>query len=145
LVVGDQPGWKEKMRGLPLVGETGEVLENELRRVGLSLEDFRLTNLWLHDEAPEELEWHKTQLVRELAGRKLVLAMGAKVVMALTGQKVSDVTGLEVRSPFLPKGTRLLASVNPAIVFKEGSVVGELRLAIERFAEAVGKLPKKRR
>jgi len=145
LVVGDQPGWKEKMRGLPLVGETGEVLAAELTRVGLALDDFRLTNLWLHDVAPDELEWHKTQLIRELSGRKLILVMGAQVVMALTGQKVSEVTGLEVRSPFVPKGAKLLASVNPAIVFKEGSVVGELRLAVERFAEQVGKLHRKRR
>ena len=143
LIAGDQPGWREKMKGLPLVGETGEVLYSELLRVGLSLEDFRLTNLWLHDEAPDELEWHKKWLIREMQGRKLVLLMGSKVVMAMTGQPIMDVSGLPVRSPFAPKGCLVMASVNPAIVFKEGSTVGELRLAIERFAEQVGKLNKK--
>lgn len=137
LLVGDQPGWKEKALARPLVGETGELLEAELRRLGIELHgSMRLTNLWLHDPIDEEVDWHLGQLLKEIKGRKLVLLMGSKVVNLLVGKPVTTVSGLVVKSKLVddPK-TTLMACYNPAIVFKEGEIVGELRLALEKFAK----------
>lgn len=140
LLVGDSPGVVEKVQGKPFVGKTGEILRIELQRVGLSLDEFRLTNLWGHDPMPAEESYHLRALIKEANRHKLVLLMGSDVVRKMTGLNVSEVSGMSVRSRYIGRGTKLMASFNPAIVFKEGSTVGELRLAIERFAQQYRKL-----
>lgn len=146
LLVGDQPGWREKMLGKPFVGETGDVLRQELMRVGIQMDDCRRTNLWLHDpsDSEEEQHLHRTWLLPEINRHKLVFLMGASVVGYLSGKPVTDVCGLAVKGPNLPPKTVVIASVNPAMVFKEGSTVGELKLAINRLGEAYDKLRRKK-
>jgi uracil-DNA glycosylase family 4 len=138
LLIGDAPGQEEKVQGRPFVGPTGDILRKELRRVGLEYDLFRVTNLWQHDPIPEEINWHRAQMLKEITGRKLVLLMGSAVVKELTGHNITEVNGLTLKSinKKVPSSTVLVASFNPAVVFKEGSVVGELRLAMENFAKA---------
>lgn len=140
LLVGDSPGVAEKVQGVPFVGKAGDILRVELQRVGLSLDEFRLTNLWMHDAMPAEENYHLGALIKEANRHKLVLMMGSDVVRKMTGRNVSEVSGLTVRSRYVGRGTRLMASFNPAYAFKEGSTIGELRLAIERFAAQYRKL-----
>ena len=49
LIVGAYPGHEEIKRGKPFVGGTGTVLQSELRKVGLALNQFRVANLWIHE------------------------------------------------------------------------------------------------
>jgi len=139
-LVGDQPGWREKMLAAPLVGETGELLARLLRKYGYTLHnDFRLSNLWLHDPLEEELEWHTAQLIKHLQGARAVLAMGRSVTEALTGQTVATTAGLELRSAKLP-GAIIMPCYNPASLFKTGSVVGEVYGPLEKFVRLIEKL-----
>lgn len=43
-IVGEAPGYNEDRQGIPFVGESGQLLDRELRQVGLSREDVFVTN-----------------------------------------------------------------------------------------------------
>jgi uracil-DNA glycosylase family 4 len=148
LLVGDMPGWREKQLKRPFVGETGDVLRQELLRIGIQMDDCRRTNLWLHDptDNEEELHLHRGWLLPELNRHPLIFLMGASVVSYVSGGRlVTEVCGLPMRGGVsLPPKTLALASVNPALVFKEGSTVGEFKLAIDRLKEAYSKLKRRK-
>ena len=161
LLVGEYPGVEEIKTGHPWVGEAGQVLNEELERAGLNRDYIRVTNLWLHAPpakpraAPPrmklalekwtaatkaydaEFRFHYTQLLKEMVGRKGILLMGSDVTEALLGVTVTSVAGCFVKSDILPKIA--LAMMNPAIVFRSGpeGTLGETRMAIRRWAEAV--------
>jgi uracil-DNA glycosylase family 4 len=135
LLVGEQPGLDEIKRGICFVGRTGEVLQQELARQGIQVMTCRLTNLWLHakDEKGCDPRWHLDQLVREFTGRSHVLLMGSEVTSAILGTKSAALAGLQVKVPDFPK-IKFFVSPNPAVVFR--SPIGDLRLSVERFAQA---------
>ena len=161
LIIGEYPGIEETKTGHPWVGEAGKVLNRELERVGLNRDYIRVTNLWLHappkkptptppkmraaldkwnvaQKAYElEFRFHYNQMIKELEGRTAVLLMGSDVTEALLAVSVTTVAGCFVKSDILPKIA--VAMMNPAIVFRTGpeGTLGETRLAIQRFAEAV--------
>ena len=170
LIVGEYPGIEEIKAGRPWVGQAGKVLDRELELVGIPRHICRVTNLWLHappaapkTEKPKtrsaierweeaaaayepEFTFHYTRLLKEIKGRKALLMMGSDVTEALIGRPVSLVAGCFIKSGRfitavnLPKVT--VAMMNPAIVFRSGKEgkLGETRLAIQRFAEAINEL-----
>jgi uracil-DNA glycosylase family 4 len=138
LLVGEFPGVEEIKQGRPFIGKTGDVLRAELLRVGLTLPELRQTNLWQHakDEKGCDLNFHLDRMVKEFEGKTHVLLMGSDVTQALLGEKVSAHSGLMVKiRPY--KDIHFWVSPNPAIAFK--SPIGEMRLAMTRFAEDVQK------
>jgi DNA polymerase len=143
LLVGAYPGWEEIRSGRPWVGNAGDVLKQELKRVGYNLKLIRVTNLWMHrqpskkeDRYEEELDYHFKRLVQEMQGRKSILLMGALPVSLLTGHNVTDVEGTLVNGPYIPKEAEIvLAMRNPAAVLTDGAVVGNVRHSIERWGE----------
>jgi len=161
LIIGEYPGVEEIVTGRPWVGAAGEVLTEELTRAGLNRDYIRITNLWQHKPPVKprptppksvtaranwevarkaygsEFTFHYTQMLKELGGRKGILLMGSDVTEALLGKSVSQVAGCFVKSDILPKIS--LAMMNPAVVFRSGpdGMLGETRLGIRRFAEAV--------
>lgn len=141
LLVGDFPGYHETMAGTPIVfrrkpteTRSGDVLKDELNRVGISLHQCLITNLWGHgkDEKGCELSLHLNELVRLFPDRTHVLLMGSDVTLALIGEKVNVVSGLNVKVPGFAK-VRFWASPNPALAMSQP--IGEFRLALSRFAE----------
>ena len=164
LLIGEYPGFEEIKQGVPWAGQAGKVLDQELERAGLNRDYIRVTNLWLHKApvAPRatppktksaletwhklkkayaaEFSFHYTQMLKELKAREAVLLMGSDVTMALLGVTVTSVAGCFVKSDIIPSSTKVVvAMMNPAIVFRPGpeGTLGETRLAIQRFAEAV--------
>ena len=95
--------------------------------------------MWLHNPSKEaeEYEWHMGRLVAECSGRKYALLMGSDVCRAMVDEAVSDVSGLTVNSPYLPKDCIAVACKNPAIVLRDGATVGETRLAFKKFGKLV--------
>ena len=75
------------------------------------------------------------QMLTEVQGKKFVLLMGSDVCKALLGEAVSDVSGLIVNSPYLPKDVTAIACKNPALVLRKGTTVGEVRQAMKVFGE----------
>lgn len=136
LLVGEYPGEEEVKQGLPFVGRTGEILRAELIKAKVPYAACRVTNLWLHakDEKNCDPAVHLNALVQEMKGREFVLMMGSDLAEAFFNCGIMDVSGLEMKDTSFPK-TRIFMSVNPAAVIHEPH--GELRLAIERFAEVI--------
>ena len=139
LLVGEYPGVEEVKSGFCWVGRGGEVLRSELARVGIQYEQCRATNLWLHapSKEDEEYRWHMEQMLTEVQGKKFVLLMGSDVCKALLNEAVSDVSGLIVNSPYLPKDVTAVVCKNPALVLRKGTTVGEVRQAMKVFGEIV--------
>jgi len=138
LIVGAYPGHEEIKRGKPFVGGTGDIFQSELRKVGLALNQFRITNLWLHapNDSEECFAYSKQKVIQEAKGRKLVLLIGKDTVKEFTGEDVSTVNGLIVKSPLL--SASILAMVQPTVVFHQS--VGEVRFGIQMFAQELEKL-----
>jgi uracil-DNA glycosylase len=148
LLVGDFPGYQETMQNIPFAfrkpkqgyrqesPRSGDVLRDELNRVGISLNMCLLTNLWQHqkDEKECELNRHLDQLVQLFPQRSHVLLMGSEVTQALLGVKVNVVSGLQVFIPGFKK-VHFWASPNPALAMSQP--IGEFRLALSRFSDDI--------
>jgi uracil-DNA glycosylase family 4 len=153
ILIGAYPGWEEIRSGTPWIGNAGEVLKGELARAGINYGNCRVTNLWLHAEVDNkephyarEVDYHmgrlihelanKKRLIHELANKKGALIMGRQPVERLIGRAISDVESLNVQGDYLPSSLEVcIVSKNPAICLTDGAVVGNVRHAIERFAE----------
>ena len=136
LLVAEFPGLDEIKTGVPWSGKAGEVLKKELGRAGIQYNTCRSTNLWMHQMDPKgcKMSWHIEQLMGEMQDRQGVLLMGSEVSKFLLGESISDITGLRVKSKNFPKSVKVaVAMYNPAFALRDK--VGEVRLAIERFAE----------
>lgn len=137
-LMGEFPGWLETRDGVPWIGEAGGILRSELARVGIQMEACRIGNLWLHYSTKDcDLEYHKKVAIKELRGRSCVLMMGSTMAGVFYDDAISDISGLRVRSKLLPAEVVQIASVNPAEALTRP--MGEVRLAVERFADAARK------
>ncbi len=137
LIIGNKPG-KEKT---PFDGNSTRILYAEMGKVGLDLNSCRKTNYWLH--APNKnkqcRKFMEQQLCKEAKGKKGILLMGAEPVNFFTARKygVKEVTSLRIESEASFSAPVIMASVNPGEASRKG--IGELRLALKRFANALEK------
>ncbi|KAB1072154.1 UdgX family uracil-DNA binding protein [Methylobacterium planeticum] len=101
--VGEQPGDQEDRQGRPFVGPAGQLLSRAMAEAGLARDRAYLTNAVKHFKFEErgkrrihqkptagEVSHYRWWLDRELdfVGPKLVVALGATAVLALTGKAV---------------------------------------------------------
>ncbi|PXW63748.1 DNA polymerase [Methylobacterium sp. B4] len=101
--VGEQPGDQEDRQGRPFVGPAGQLLSRALEEAGIDRREAYLTNAVKHfkftlrgkrriHEKPTagEVSHYRWWLDRELdfVGPKLVVALGATAVLALTGKQI---------------------------------------------------------
>ena len=149
LLVGEYPGYHENIAGLPFAfrrkpteTRSGDILKDELTRVGIMLHTVLVTNLWQHPMDVKECDpaLHLDQLVNLFQDRTHVLLMGSAVTEALLGVKFNQVSGLRVKVPHFSK-IHFWASPTPALAFKQP--IGELRLAFERFSGDINSKKKK--
>ena len=136
LVVGEFPGREEIYKGRPMIGRMGEVLKMELGKLGVDLNRMRLCNLWQHEpnNNADCYEHGMKVVIHEAKGKQAILLLGSDAVKCFTGEKVSDVCGLEVKSVYL-SAPIIMACINPAQVFHSG--VGEVRLALKKFVKRI--------
>ena len=139
LVISEFPGTLEMQLGIPFATSpmfmtAGKVFRKELERVGVSLSQFRVTNLWLHEPSDDENCYRAgyEHVLDEAKGKQAILLVGSDVVETFTNYKVSDVTGLQVDSSIL-SAPIIYAMVNPALALHRS--VGEVRLGIEKFVK----------
>ena len=140
LIIGSFPDDADLERGRPFMGTTGKVLRSELKIAGIEPFVVRMANLWLHKPNGNE-NCYKAGLdiaLDEAKGREAILLVGSECVEVFTGHKVMDVCGLQVDSPMLSCDT-VFAVINPSSVFAPGAGVGEIRLALKKFADACKK------
>lgn len=143
LIISEFPGRDEMLQGRPFATNSmfmtaGKVLRKELERLGVSLNDFRVTNIWLHEPTKNENCWKAgyNNTLEEAKGKKAILLVGSDAVETFTQYKVSDVSGLQVDSSIL-SAPIIYALVNPALALHRS--YGEVRLGIEKFINRLQK------
>lgn len=136
LIVAEFPGEDEIKKGRPMIGRMGTILKAELGRLGVDINRMRLCNLWQHEpNNNEDCYKHGMEVViQEAKGKKAILLLGSDAVKAFTGEKVSDVCGLNIHSDYLSAPV-IVACVNPAQVFHAS--IGEMRLALKKFSKHI--------
>jgi DNA polymerase len=159
MLVGEQPGDKEDLAGVPFVGPAGEVLDRALREAGIDRGTVYLTNavkhfkfvprgkIRLHQKpaTPEIkacLPWYQ----RELAVIKpdLVVAMGATAAQCVLG-KVTPIQKNRGQPITLDEGRKALVTVHPSYLLRlpdadaraqeYARFVADLKLAAELVEE----------
>jgi DNA polymerase len=132
MIVGEQPGDREDLAGRPFVGPAGALFDLTIREAGIDRATIYVTNAVKHfkNEPRGKRRLHRTPnageveqcrwwLGREIAtvNPRLVVAMGATALFALTGDKgpLSDCRG---RLLPLDAGRSLLATVHPAYLLR---------------------------
>ncbi len=142
MIVGEQPGDHEDLRGRPFQGPAGQLLREALRELGWPPEALYLTNAvkHFHHELRGKRRIHKTPgqqealaclhwLEAEIAALRpcAIVALGATAVRSLLGGAVS-VTAHEGRWLARPDGTPVLVCRHPAALLRaEPSRQRELR------------------
>jgi uracil-DNA glycosylase family 4 len=142
VVVSNQPGEFEVNHRRPFVPQApaGKVLHKEMRLAGLDIDEFMLTNVWLHPPNDRCFDWHSEQTAQLLMGRRAVLLLGALVCMTYLGVSVMSCSGIVQRKRYLIAGETPLVVAGPNPADALHGTIGEVRLAIERFAEAYKKM-----
>jgi len=135
MLVGEFPGDEELKVGQPFVGPAGRVLKSELGKLGFSIHNAVLTNLWLHTKNDNEDCFNEglERLLKLSKGKELILLLGSDTVSFFTDYKVMEVSGLIVESTYF--SGKVMACPNPASVFY--GTVGEVRLSLEKFIREV--------
>jgi uracil-DNA glycosylase len=102
--VGEQPGDQEDLQGRPFVGPAGQLLSRAMDEAGLDRKKVYLTNAVKHFKFEQrgqrrihskptagEVKHYRPFLMKEieLVAPKLVVALGATAVLALTGKQTS--------------------------------------------------------
>ena len=130
MVIGEQPGDQEDLRGVPFVGPAGQVFDEALSEAGLLRGEMYLTNAVKHfkfltkgrrriHQTPDaqEIEACKDWLHQEVAlvRPKLIITLGATALRAMEGGGVRLAT---VRDTIRPGVPARLATVHPAYLLR---------------------------
>lgn len=114
MFVGEQPGDQEDLQGRPFVGPAGKLLTKAMNEAGISREQAYLTNAVKHFKFEQrghrrihskptagEVKHYRPWLMKELelVKPKLVVALGATALLALTG-KATPITRSRGRARF---------------------------------------------
>ncbi len=155
MLVGEQPGDEEDLRGHPFVGPAGRVLDQAIAAAGLQRGDVFVTNAVKHFkwEPRGKRRLHKKPGTGEIAachvwleqeitrvGPRVIVALGATALRALTGATRS-IDGARREELSHAGGARLLATYHPSAILRaEGERVEELRGALVADLEQAGRL-----
>jgi probable DNA metabolism protein len=148
MLVGEQPGDKEDLAGLPFVGPAGQMLDRALQQAGIDRTKVYITGAVKHfkflargkirlHQKPNAAEikacrpWYE----RELASIKpdLVVAMGATAAQCVLG-KVTPINKNRGRLIDLADGTKALVTVHPSYLLRLPDEDARVR-EYERFVD----------
>ena len=142
--VGEQPGDAEDLEGRPFVGPAGQLLDKAMSQAGIDRKASYLTNAVKHfkfeqrgkrriHEKPTvgEVKHYRWWLTKELelVRPKLIVALGATAVLALTGKSM---TILSARDPANFSGHSGFITVHPSYMLRLRSD-DERTQALRRF------------
>jgi uracil-DNA glycosylase len=145
MLVGEQPGDEEDLRGAPFVGPAGRVLNELLAEAGLDRAGVYVTNAVKHfkweprgkrrlHKRPDASEvaacnrWLQDEL--ESTGARVVVALGATALLALCGRRDS-IDASRRRTLHHPGGARVIVTYHPSALLRaEPATVGRLRAAL---------------
>ena len=133
MLVGEQPGNEEDLRGEPFVGPAGRILDDGLEAAGIARADAYVTNVVKHFKwtPAGKRRLHKKPSAREilacrpwldkeleLVKPEVLVCLGATAAQALLGRefRVSVQRGKLVDTPLAPKA---LATIHPSAVLRQ--------------------------
>lgn len=132
MIIGEQPGDQEDLAGKPFVGPAGQLFNTTLKEVGIDRHSLYVTNAVKHfkyeprgkrriHQKPNmgevrQCRWWLTREI-ELVKPKLVVAMGATALFALTDmrQKLEDVRSEPIA---MEDGRTLFVTVHPSYLLR---------------------------
>lgn len=132
-IVGEAPGETERLRNIPFVGESGQLLRKTLANSSIDLQTCLLTNVLccqLVDDANpthEQLDLGRMRLLCELQDFKpdRILALGNSPMIALMGNdfqkqngRITDTRGCWYECTYLP-GVQVMPTFHPAYILRE--------------------------
>jgi len=145
VLVGEQPGDAEDLKGRPFVGPAGAVLDKALADAGLAREDLYVTNAVKHfkweprgkrrlHKRPDQQEVRacSTWLDREISNvaPRVIVALGATAIRAVAGssRKIEDARQQVVEHP---RGALVVCTYHPSAILRtEGDRKLELMKAL---------------
>jgi uracil-DNA glycosylase family protein len=157
MLVGEQPGDEEDLRGRPFVGPAGRVLDEALQSAGLDRGELYITNAVKHFkwQPRGKRRLHKRPDAAEVAAcnhwldaeveqikPRIIVALGASALRAVAGLTDSIESARELRIPHA-SGAQVVCTYHPAAILRaepaEADVlrqhlVGDLRRARELAA-----------
>ncbi len=132
MVVGEQPGDQEDLRGKPLVGPSGQLFDRALKDLGWARASLFITNAVKHfkyeprgkrrmHKTPSQLEaaaclhWLESEI--DLVKPEGVIALGATAASSLLGRKVAI---MSERGQWFSRsdGLRVLVTLHPAALLR---------------------------
>jgi uracil-DNA glycosylase len=142
VLVGEQPGDQEDLKGAPFVGPAGEVLDRALRESGLDRERLYVTNAVKHFkfEMRGRRRIHQTPRVSEIAACRpwleaelavirpeIVVGLGATAGRALFGP---DFRLMKQRGQFLPTrwAAKTLGTLHPSAILRGDDEAAQAQL-----------------
>jgi uracil-DNA glycosylase len=146
MLVGEQPGDEEDLKGRPFVGPAGQVLDSILLHAGLKRAELFVTNSVKHfkweprgkrrlHKRPDQQEVRacSTWLDREISSvsPRVIVALGATAIRALTGssEKIEDARKQVTKHP---RGPLVVCTYHPsAILRSDGDRRAVLMQALE--------------
>ena len=163
MLVGEQPGDEEDLRGEPFVGPAGQVLRRALREIGADIERIYVTNAVKHfsweprgkrrihkTPAQREVDACRTWLDQEVARvrPRVLVALGATAAYSVLKQKVAIGAAREQRALQHPFGMPVRVTYHPAAILRGADAsaekalyatfVADLRRAFEEAQAAAG-------
>jgi uracil-DNA glycosylase len=142
MLVGEQPGDEEDLRGHPFVGPAGRILDEAISAAGLKRQDLFVTNAVKHFkwEPRGKRRLHKRPgageikachiwLEQEISSvrPRVIVALGATALKALTRTSLS-IDAARRRDLSLETGVALLATYHPSAILRaEGTRGQELK------------------
>ena len=132
MMVGEQPGDKEDLAGLPFVGPAGQMLDRAMEEAGVDRKKVYVTNavkhfkfvprgkIRLHQKPnTEEIRACRPWYERELAAirPKLVIALGATAAQCVFG-KITPINTTRGRLIDLVEGAKALVTVHPSYLLR---------------------------
>jgi DNA polymerase len=154
MLVGEQPGDQEDLQGHVFVGPAGRILDQALAEAGIDRRAVYLTNGVKHfkNEPRGKKRLHKRPDVREIdicrwwldrertfVKPKVVVAMGATAVRAVTG-KSQSIASLRGHPNPLPDGAVLFVTVHPSMILRVRGLPDGAAAAAAEFTRLVADL-----
>lgn len=132
MIIGEGPGREEDLQGLPFVGRSGRLLDDALKTLEFTENDFHIANIVKcrppENRAPSEEE---ARACRKLLGAQFTLVQ-PKVILLLGATAYRYFTGLtdpisKARGTFIEnKGFYVMPSFHPAYILRNMSKRPEL-------------------
>ncbi len=123
LFIGEAPGEKEDLQGLPFVGRAGKQLDNLLHKISLTINDVYIANILKYrppknrDPKIEEIQNHTPYLIEQIKiiNPKIIATLGnfsSKFILALNAYDESKQTQDEFFKEHLKKEMKKIPGVS---------------------------------